>query len=274
MPIRWWPPSCPALLPAGTDNVYYEAAAVIVTLILLGRYLEAKAKGRTSEAIKRLMGLQAKTARVVRDGEARRGAARAGASPATSSRSAPARRSPVDGEVVEGSSYRGRIDDHRRAGAGRRRATAPTVVGGTINKTGSFTLPRHQGRRRHGAGPDHPHGRAGAGLEAADPGAGRPGDRVVRAGRDRGGRPHLPGLAGLRPGAGADLRAGQCRRGADHRLPLRHGTCDADLDHGRHRPRGRTRRAVPPGRGAAEPEGGRGRRPRQDRHADARAVRS
>src|SRR3546814_11734652 len=44
----------PGLLPAGTVNVYYEAAAVIVTLILLGRYLEARAKGRTSEAITRL----------------------------------------------------------------------------------------------------------------------------------------------------------------------------------------------------------------------------
>src|SRR3546814_20111302 len=59
----------PAVLPAGTANVYYEAAAIIATLILFGRYLEARAKGRTSEAIERLMGLQPKTARVVRDGE-------------------------------------------------------------------------------------------------------------------------------------------------------------------------------------------------------------
>ena len=59
----------PRLLPAGTVNVYYEAAAVIVTLILLGRVLVAKAKGRTSEAISRLMGLQAKTARVLREGD-------------------------------------------------------------------------------------------------------------------------------------------------------------------------------------------------------------
>ena len=60
----------PNVLPAGTVNVYYEAAAVIVTLILLGRFLEAQAKGRTSEAIKRLIGLQPKTARVVRNGQA------------------------------------------------------------------------------------------------------------------------------------------------------------------------------------------------------------
>src|SRR5690606_23095166 len=56
----------PRLLPAGTVNVYYEAAAVIVTLILFGRLLEARAKGRTSEACKRLLGLQPRTARVRR----------------------------------------------------------------------------------------------------------------------------------------------------------------------------------------------------------------
>jgi Cu+-exporting ATPase len=59
----------PDLLPDGTANLYYEAAAVIVTLILFGRTLEASAKGRTSEAIKRLMGLSPKTAQVSRNGE-------------------------------------------------------------------------------------------------------------------------------------------------------------------------------------------------------------
>ena len=49
-------------------ELYFEAGAVIITLILLGKYLEAVAKGKTSEAIKKLMGLQAKTAKVVRDG--------------------------------------------------------------------------------------------------------------------------------------------------------------------------------------------------------------
>ena len=59
----------PNLLPEGTANVYFEAAAVIIVLILLGRYLEARAKGRTGEAIRKLVGLQAKTARVERGGE-------------------------------------------------------------------------------------------------------------------------------------------------------------------------------------------------------------
>ena len=52
-----------------TPHVYYEAAAVIISLILLGRYFEAKAKSRTSDSIKKLMGMQVKTAKVIRDGE-------------------------------------------------------------------------------------------------------------------------------------------------------------------------------------------------------------
>ncbi|WP_299350964.1 heavy metal translocating P-type ATPase [uncultured Shimia sp.] len=59
----------PSLLPAGAQNVYFEAAAVIVTLILLGRWMEARAKGRTGAAVRKLVGLQAKTARVELDGE-------------------------------------------------------------------------------------------------------------------------------------------------------------------------------------------------------------
>ena len=58
----------PSLLPAGSVAVYFEAAAVIVTLILLGRWLEARAKGRTGAAIKRLIGLRPETAKVERDG--------------------------------------------------------------------------------------------------------------------------------------------------------------------------------------------------------------
>ena len=59
----------PNLLPDGTANVYYEAAAVIVVLILLGRFLEARAKGRTGQAIRKLVGLQPKIANVERDGK-------------------------------------------------------------------------------------------------------------------------------------------------------------------------------------------------------------
>ena len=59
----------PQILPAGAQNVYFEAAAVIVSLILLGRWMEARAKGRTGAAVRKLVGLQAKTARVDRGGD-------------------------------------------------------------------------------------------------------------------------------------------------------------------------------------------------------------
>ena len=127
-----------SVLPVGTVNVYYEAAAVIVTLILLGRTLEAKAKGRTSEAIKRLMGLQAKTARVVRDGDAVEiplDQVRAG----DLVQVRPGEKIPVDGEVVEGSSF---VDESMITGepVPVQKAEGVEVVGGTINKTGSFTF--------------------------------------------------------------------------------------------------------------------------------------
>lgn len=126
------------LLPAGTANVYYEAAAIIVTLILLGRFLEAKAKGRTSEAIKRLIGLQPKTARVVRDEQVMEVPLdQVLAGDVVQVR--PGERVPVDGTVVEGSSF---VDESMITGepVPVQKAEGAEVVGGTINKTGSFTF--------------------------------------------------------------------------------------------------------------------------------------
>ncbi len=126
----------PEILPRGTANVYYEAAAVIVTLILLGRFLEARAKGRTSEAIKRLVGLQAKSARVLRDGETVD-------VPLQDVRTGdvivvrPGEKVPVDGLVLSGSSY---VDESMISGepVPVEKTVGATVVGGTINKTGAF----------------------------------------------------------------------------------------------------------------------------------------
>lgn len=126
------------LLPEGTANVYYEAAAVIVALILLGRVLEARAKGRTSEAIKHLMGLQAKTARVVRDGETIE-IALADVHAGDTVLVRPGDRVPVDGTVIEGNSY---VDESMITGepVPVEKIAGADVVGGTINKTGSFTF--------------------------------------------------------------------------------------------------------------------------------------
>ncbi|MDN3519999.1 heavy metal translocating P-type ATPase [Halomonas ramblicola] len=128
----------PQLLPAGTVNVYFEASAVIITLILVGRYFEAIAKGRTSEAIKALMQLQAKTARVVRDGqEMEIGIDEVRQGDIVLVR--PGDKIPVDGTVVEGSSF---VDESMITGEPLpvRKEAGAEVVGGTINKVGSFTF--------------------------------------------------------------------------------------------------------------------------------------
>ncbi len=127
----------PGVLPAGTANVYFEASAVIVTLILLGRLLEAKAKGRTSEAIKRLMGLQAKTARVERDGafvETPLDAVIVG----DVLQVRPGDKVPVDGTVLTGASF---VDESMISGEPLpvEKTEGGEVIGGTINQTGSFT---------------------------------------------------------------------------------------------------------------------------------------
>ena len=119
-----------------SPDIYYEPAAVIITLILLGRLLENRAKGQTSEAIRKLMGLQAKTARVIRKGEevdipieqvivddvivVR-----------------PGEKIPVDGEVVDGAST---IDESMVTGEPIpvKKQAGDEVIGATINKTGSF----------------------------------------------------------------------------------------------------------------------------------------
>ncbi|MBI2455147.1 MAG: heavy metal translocating P-type ATPase [candidate division NC10 bacterium] len=116
--------------------VYFDTAAVIITLILLGRLLEAIAKGRTSEAIKRLMGLQAKTARVIRDGEERD-------IPVEEVRIGdlvvvrPGEKVPVDGTVREGASA---VDESMLTGESLpvEKRTGDQVIGATLNKTGTF----------------------------------------------------------------------------------------------------------------------------------------
>jgi Cu+-exporting ATPase len=117
-------------------EVYFDTSALIIVLILLGRLLEARAKGQTSEAIKKLMGLQPKTARVIRDGEeidipveevlvgdtiiVR-----------------PGEKIPVDGNVKEGKSA---VDESMITGESIpvKKKAGDEVIGATINKTGSF----------------------------------------------------------------------------------------------------------------------------------------
>ena len=119
-----------------TPAVFYETATVIITLILLGRLLEAIAKGRTSEAIKRLMGFQAKTARILRNGEEHDiavEAVRIGELVIVR----PGEKIPVDGVVREGASA---VDESMLTGESLPVEKRPgdQVVGATLNKTGMF----------------------------------------------------------------------------------------------------------------------------------------
>jgi len=132
----------PGLLPSGTANVYFEAAAVIVTLILVGRWIEARAKGETSQAIRRLMSMQAKTARVLRDGieqDVPIDSVQAGDLIAVR----PGERVPVDGVVTEGSSW---LDESMLSGEPIpvEKSAGAKVVGGTLNTTGAFRFEAQQ----------------------------------------------------------------------------------------------------------------------------------
>jgi P-type Cu+ transporter len=115
-------------------HVYFETAAVIITLIKLGKYLEARAKGRTSEAIKKLMGLRPKTAHVVRDGvemDITTDDVQIGDLVLVR----PGEKVPVDGVVVEG---RSSVDESMLTGESmpvEKKAGEP-VIGATINKLG------------------------------------------------------------------------------------------------------------------------------------------
>src|SRR3989344_9545378 len=119
-------------------EMYFDTAAVIITLILLGRYLEARAKAYTSDAIKKLLGLQAKTARIIRSGEevdipiekVKVG---------DLIRVRPGEKIPVDGVITEGSSS---IDESMVTGESIpvEKIKGDNVIGATINKSGSFVM--------------------------------------------------------------------------------------------------------------------------------------
>lgn len=121
---------------AKIPELYFETSAFLITFVLLGKWLEAKTKGRTSEAIRKLMGLQAKTARVVRNGKTLD-------IPIEDVRHdeivvvRPGERVPVDGQIVKGSTS---IDESMITGESLpiEKNVGSMVIGGTVNKTGGF----------------------------------------------------------------------------------------------------------------------------------------
>jgi Cu+-exporting ATPase len=128
----------PMLLPEGTANVYYEAASVIVVLILLGRYLEARAKGKTGQAIRKLAKLQPKTARIERNG-AINDILLDQIIEGDIIHVRPGEKIAVDGIVQSGSSY---VDESMITGEPIPvlKGISTLVTGGTVNGTGVFTF--------------------------------------------------------------------------------------------------------------------------------------
>ena len=126
----------PSFLPENMRNIYFDTTAVIITLILVGKVLEARAKGRTSEAIKKLMGLQAKTARVMKNGsEFDIPIEQVLVGDVVVVR--PGEKIAVDGKIVKGSSS---VDESMITGESLpvKKDIGDEVIGATINKTGSF----------------------------------------------------------------------------------------------------------------------------------------
>lgn len=126
----------PDIVPSLARHAYFEAAAIIIALINLGSALEMRARGKTSEAIKRLIGLQPKTARVVRDGE-EMDIPISEVRLEETLRVRPGEKIPVDGRIVDGHSS---VDESMLTGEplAVEKREGDEIVGGTINKTGTF----------------------------------------------------------------------------------------------------------------------------------------
>ena len=252
------------------QHLYFEAAAVVIALVLLGKWLEARAKRQTSEAIRLLAALRPDKALVLRDGQpvevpiddVRLGdvvVIRGGD------------RVPVDGLVRAGTSS---IDESMLTGE-----SLPVEQGGRRQGDGGVDQRRRPPRgrddgrrRRNGAVEDHPPRRGRAGRQGADPAAGRQGGGRLRAGRARHRARHGDRLAARR----RRLRARPHQRGqrAGDRLPVRARSRHADRDHRGDGRGGAARRADQGRRGARTRAADRGRRVRQDRHPDRSASRA
>jgi Cu+-exporting ATPase len=251
----------PGLFPAGTANLYFEASATIITLILAGKYLEARAKGRTSAAIRKLMELQPETAAVERDGEFIE-VPIAEVVGGDCIRVRPGERIPVDGLVLDGSSY---VDVSMVTGEPIpvEVISGSEIVGGTINKNGTFTF------RATRVGADTVLARIINMVEEAQ--AGKPpiqqlADRHPRC------RDHVRGLVLDRAGTGTQLCV-RCRgQRPRHRLSLRDGPGHADGHHGRYGQGCRDGHTVSSGHGPGNTGPCRYRGAGQDRHADPRRA--
>jgi P-type Cu+ transporter len=128
----------PNFFPSSASHVYFESSAVVITLVLLGKYFEAIAKGRTSQAMKKLIGLQAKTARVIKDGQELEMQIDE-VLPGDVIAVRPGEKIPVDGIIKSGSSF---VDESMISGEPIpvAKLEGAKLVGGTINQNGALTF--------------------------------------------------------------------------------------------------------------------------------------
>ena len=234
----------PSFREFGMVPVYFEPAAVIVALVLLGQVLELRARSQTSSAIKSLLGLAPKTARRIQPDGAEVDVPIEHVRVRDRLRVRPGERIPVDGVIENGASS---VDESMITGEPipAEKTAGSRVTGGTVNGTGAFVMTAE----RVGAATllarivkmvsEAQRSRAPI-QRLADVGS-----ILVRAGCAgcRGHHFRCVGLVGASAAHG--LRASECRCGADHRVPLRARPGDSDVDHGGDRASRHGRRAGP-----------------------------
>ena len=228
----------------GMVGVYFEVAAAIVALVLLGEWLELRARGRTSAAIRQLLGLAPKTARRVNEDGSEQDVPLAHVHVGERLRVRPGEKIPVDGRVVEG---RSSVDESMLTGEPMPVDKAPgdRVVGATINQTGTLIV------RAERVGADSMLSQIVALVAQAQRSRAplqRLADRVAKwfvPVRDRHRSADFRGLVVRRPRTATGICARQCRVCIDHCLPLCARSRDTHLHHGGKRTRCAARRAFP-----------------------------
>ena len=214
----------------GEVALYFEAAATITVLVLLGQMLEAKARSQTGQAIRGLLGLAAKTAHRVRDGKEEEVPVD-DIEKGDVLRVRPGEKVPIDGLIIEGNST---LDESMITGEPMpvEKAVNDTVIGATVNQTGSFLVRAEKVGCGHAVIPNCPHGRGCAAQPDADSKTCRHGCRLFRAHCHPRGHHLVHRVGGVGTCSCHGLR--HCERGVriDYCVPLRSWISHADVNYG------------------------------------------